>query len=91
MAKITFEALEKRGWVKSGEYHYLKGNHLVGDNNSGSTTNGYSYRLDKYPNCDLYMLDLPYPNSDMGGWFCLREVGTLKQLNDLIKALEIKI
>lgn len=93
MAKITEKALKKRKWKKSKGHYYLRGNHLISDGTKEgkSTTNGYSYRLDKYPHCDIYILDLPYPNSDMGGWFALREVDTLKQLDGLIKFLEIKI
>jgi hypothetical protein len=93
MAKITPAALKKRGWIysnpnvpptrESSSFWYFIGNNLP--------NNGYSYRLDKYPNCDIFILDLPYPNSDIGGWFSLREVNTLKQLDDLIKALEVKI
>ena len=104
MAKITSEELKKRGWKymtgsykpvvkRSTKYWYLKGSHLIGDGTQSGkdTTGGYSYKLDKYPNCDIYILDLPYPNSDMGGWFGLREVDTLKQLDGLIKFLEIKV
>lgn len=86
MAKITDIALRKRGWKhkrKKGinpKYWYYKGEHQ-------DKYNGDNYRLDPYPNSG-FMFDIPYPNTDMGGWSRLRDINTLEQLDNLVHALE---
>lgn len=79
--RITKERLVKDGWkqrkgsVKSTPYWYFTGN--------------FTYRLDQYPDTDMFIFDVPNPN--LGGWYGLRDVDDMETLRGLIKFLEKKI